>query len=72
MNCHEATTRVAAHADGELDGVQRRAVEKHLAACPSCAEAHQRILALRARLQSEVTYHKAPEALRARIASGAL
>jgi anti-sigma factor RsiW len=35
MNCHEATTRVAAHADGELDGVQRRAVEKHLAACPS-------------------------------------
>ncbi|HTI47533.1 MAG TPA: zf-HC2 domain-containing protein [Casimicrobiaceae bacterium] len=71
MNCHEATTRVAAHADGELDGVQRRAVEKHLAACPSCAEAHQRILALRARLQSEVTYHKAPEALRARIAEQA-
>jgi anti-sigma factor RsiW len=67
MNCHEATTLIAAHADGELDRLQRHAVEKHLAGCPGCAEAHQGILALRARLQAEAPYHKAPESLRARM-----
>lgn len=67
MNCHEATALVAAHADGELDRLQRHAVEKHLATCAGCADAHASILALRSRLRNEVPYHTAPASLRARI-----
>jgi anti-sigma factor RsiW len=71
MNCHEATALVAAHADGELDALQRHSVDRHLASCASCNEAHQGILALRARLRDEVPYHKAPAALRARVLDAA-
>jgi anti-sigma factor RsiW len=67
MNCHEAAALVAAHADGELDTLQRHAVDRHLASCTACAETHRGILALRARLRDEVPYHAAPAALRARV-----
>ncbi|HEY1325453.1 MAG TPA: zf-HC2 domain-containing protein [Casimicrobiaceae bacterium] len=67
MNCHEATALIAAHADGELDALQRHAVQKHLQGCDGCTAAHQGILALRARLRDEVPYHTAPAALRARV-----
>jgi anti-sigma factor RsiW len=67
MNCNEAGTLVAAHADGELDGLRRCSVEQHLRDCAACAAKHQDLLALRARLRAEVSYFPASPALRARV-----
>lgn len=36
ITCEEALKRLAEHLDGELDDVQHRAVEHHLARCRSC------------------------------------
>jgi anti-sigma factor RsiW len=67
MNCNEAGPLVAAHADGEVDGLRGHSLKKHLAACPTCAAKHQAVLDLRARLRDEVPYHKAPAVLRDRV-----
>lgn len=67
MNCNEATPLVNAYADGELDGLRRHAIEKHLRGCASCAAMHQSVLALRERLRAEVPYFPASAALRARV-----
>lgn len=67
MNCNEAGTLVAAYADGELDGIRRRSIEKHLRDCAVCAAKHQGLLTLRARLRAEVPYFAAPPALRTRV-----
>jgi anti-sigma factor RsiW len=69
MNCDDAGTLVAAYADGEIDGLRRRSIEKHLRGCATCAAKHQEVLALRARLRAEVPYFKAPPELRARLHS---
>jgi anti-sigma factor RsiW len=58
---------VAAYADGELEGVRRHSVEKHLRACAHCAAAHADILALRTRLRSDVPYFAAPPGLQERV-----
>ena len=42
MNCAEATATVQAYVDGELDGVDREAVERHLVGCPGCARPRAR------------------------------
>ena len=67
MNCNEAGTLVAAYADGEIGGVRKSSVEKHLHDCASCAAKHHNVLSLRARLRAEVPYFAAPPALRARV-----
>jgi anti-sigma factor RsiW len=67
VNCTEAGTLVARYADGELVGLKRRSIEKHLRACAQCAAKHAEILALRARLRSEATYFAAPPGLRERV-----
>ncbi|HEX4583669.1 MAG TPA: zf-HC2 domain-containing protein [Burkholderiaceae bacterium] len=69
MNCDEAGTLVTPYADGEISGLRRRSVEKHLRACALCAASHQDVLALRARLRAEVPTFKAPPQLRARVRS---
>jgi anti-sigma factor RsiW len=67
MNCHDATSLIAAHADGETDGARARAIDAHLAGCPACADKLAAILALRAQLHAELPRHAAPAALRARV-----
>jgi anti-sigma factor RsiW len=67
MKCDHAAPLVAAYADGELEGVRRHSVEKHLRACAHCAAAHADILALRTRLRSDVPYFAAPPALVERV-----
>ena len=37
MNCAEATATVQAYIDGELHGVDRESVERHLVSCPGCS-----------------------------------
>ena len=67
MNCHQAGALIAAYADGEIGGGDRRSIEGHLRECKDCAAKHQEILALRARIQEEVRYFPAPPALRERL-----
>ena len=67
MNCHRAGALIAAYADGEIGGGDRRSIEGHLRECKDCAAKHQEILALRARIQEEVRYFPAPPALRERL-----
>ena len=67
MNCHDATMLISAHADGEIDRQQTRAIREHLAACPQCATAHEQLAKLRTRVRSEVPRYAAPPALRASV-----
>jgi anti-sigma factor RsiW len=67
MNCNEAGTMVAAYADRELDRFRGRAIEEHLRACAACTDMHDSVLALRARLRSELPYFPASPTLRARV-----
>jgi anti-sigma factor RsiW len=67
MNCHEAATLVAAFADGEIDGLRGRSLEKHLQGCAECAAKRDAIVVLRRRLRDEAPYHRAPPALRERL-----
>jgi len=67
MNCHEAAPLISAFADGEIDRAQARNIRTHLQACADCEKKHQDILDLRSRLRAEVSYFKAPPALRTRI-----
>jgi anti-sigma factor RsiW len=68
MNCDKARTLVAAYADGQIGGLRRRwSIEKHMRVCLGCATQHQEALELSARLRSELSYHRAPQQLRARV-----
>ena len=67
MNCAEAASLIAPYADGEVSGLRKRAIEKHLLGCAHCAAEHEQIVALRARLRAEVPYFAAPPGLRERV-----
>src|SRR3954471_8930741 len=67
MNCNEASNLVNEYVDDELDGLRRHAVEKHVRDCRSCAARHESVLALRARLRTEIPRFPASPALRARV-----
>jgi anti-sigma factor RsiW len=67
MNCKQLETLVAAYADGEVDALRGYSMKKHLRDCAGCAVRHRSILALRARIRTEVTYFAASPALRARV-----
>ncbi len=67
MNCHEATTLVAAHADGEIDRLRGHALERHLLGCAECSAKREAIVTLRRQLRDEAPYHRASPALEARV-----
>jgi anti-sigma factor RsiW len=67
MNCNDADILVARHADGEVHGLERYSVERHLRECTRCAARHADILALRARVRAEAPYFAAPAGLRERV-----
>lgn len=67
MNCHEASTLVAAQVDGEIDRLRGHALERHLQGCADCAAKRESIVALRRQLRDEVPYHRASPALRERV-----
>ncbi|HEX4524292.1 MAG TPA: anti-sigma factor [Casimicrobiaceae bacterium] len=67
MNCNEAGMLVGRYADGEIDSIQGRSIERHLRECAACSAKHQEVLALRARIGAEVPYFTATPALRERV-----
>jgi anti-sigma factor RsiW len=66
MNCNQAEILVTAFADGEVDALRIYSIKQHLRGCAGCAARHRSILALRARLQTEVPYFAASPELQAR------
>ena len=67
MNCKQLETLATAYADGEVDALRSYSMTKHLRVCAGCAARHHSILALRARIRTEVTYFAASPELQARV-----
>jgi anti-sigma factor RsiW len=67
MNCDDASVRMAAYCDGELDAVASADVERHAAGCARCGQQRAALLDLGKRIREEVPYHTAPKSLRERL-----
>lgn len=67
MNCVEATATVQAYVDGELDGVDRETVERHLVACSACSRRVNVQTRFRAAVRAHLHRPEVPFALRRRI-----
>jgi anti-sigma factor (TIGR02949 family) len=67
MNCGEATSTVQAYIDGELDGVDRESVERHLVACAGCSRRVHVQTRFRAAVRAHLHRPEVPFALRRRI-----
>ena len=67
MNCAEATATVQAYIDGELDGVDRESVERHLVACAGCSRRVHVQTRFRAAVRAHLHRPEVPFALRRRI-----
>jgi anti-sigma factor (TIGR02949 family) len=67
MNCAEATSTVQAYIDGELDGVDRESVERHLVACAGCSRRVHVQTRFRAAVRAHLHRPEVPFALRRRI-----
>jgi anti-sigma factor (TIGR02949 family) len=67
MNCAEATATVQAYIDGELDGVDRESVERHLVGCPGCSSRVHVQTRFRAAVRAHLHRPEVPFALRRRI-----
>jgi anti-sigma factor RsiW len=63
MNCQEVTSLTHPYADRELDLVRSLELERHLAGCPACSQAHENIRALKTALKSGDLYFTAPAGL---------
>ncbi|MDB5985206.1 MAG: putative transrane anti-sigma factor [Nevskia sp.] len=67
MNCTEVRALLAVYGDGELDLPRAVALEQHLAGCADCTALLREQNALRSAIRTHAPYHRAPEALRARL-----
>ena len=67
MNCKQAEALVTAYTDGEGDALRNYSIKKHLLGCSGCTARQHSILALRARIRTEVPYFVASPALHARV-----
>ncbi|HEV2160775.1 MAG TPA: hypothetical protein VGR52_00870 [Stellaceae bacterium] len=67
----EMTLLVQADFDGELDAAQAAALAAHRADCPICQAATESLGRVRQALREQAPYHRAPAALRARLAAQA-
>jgi anti-sigma factor RsiW len=62
MNCSREL--IEAYLDEELDASQRAAVERHLAGCPQCSEAHAGLQRQKADIKAAAPYFRTPANLR--------
>lgn len=69
MDCNEARPLLDANADHELPAPDARRVQQHIESCEACRRESENLGALRGSLRA-VTYHRAPQSLRARILAG--
>jgi anti-sigma factor RsiW len=67
MNCEQAELFIHALVDGELDAVNAREVEEHVASCPACAAKLEELQALRAAMARVRLKEPAPARLVRRI-----
>jgi anti-sigma factor (TIGR02949 family) len=67
MNCPEATAIVQAYIDGELDGVDRESIERHLVGCPGCSSRVNVQTRFRAAVRAHLHRPEVPFTLRRRI-----
>ena len=67
MNCAEATATVQAYIDGELDGVDRESIERHLVGCPGCSSRVHVQTRFRAAVRAHLHRPEVPFALRRRV-----
>jgi anti-sigma factor RsiW len=67
-DCEAISLLLQAELDGEVGAGDAAAVAAHMRNCPACAALHAQLLDLSARIRSEATHYRAPEALRRRIA----
>jgi anti-sigma factor RsiW len=65
--CEDKTLLLHAYSDGELDLVRSLEIEEHLKTCAACAQESREQQTLRKGIRAANLYHRAPEALRARI-----
>jgi anti-sigma factor RsiW len=65
--CEDNALLLQAYSDGELDLVRSLEIEEHLKTCTSCAQELREQQLLKEGIRSANLYHRAPEALRARI-----
>lgn len=59
--------RVQAYFDGEVDAVAALEVERHLERCAECRELHRQLQQTRTALRRDLTIHRAPALLTARV-----
>jgi anti-sigma factor (TIGR02949 family) len=67
MNCAETTASVQAYVDGELDGVDRESIERHLVGCPGCSRRVHVQTRFRAAVRVHLHRPEVPFTLRRRI-----
>ena len=67
MNCADATATVQAYIDGELDGVDRESVERHLVSCSGCSRRVHVQTRFRAAVRAHLHRPEVPFTLRRRI-----
>ena len=69
MRCPETQTLIHGYVDGELDLIKCLEIEQHLEACPTCAQAHAGLQAVRVAVQNSSLYFQAPAGLATRVQS---
>jgi len=67
MNCGETIATAQAYIDGELDGVDRESVERHLVGCAGCSRRVHAQTRFRAAVRAHLHRPEVPFALRRRI-----
>jgi mycothiol system anti-sigma-R factor len=67
MTCEEVLDQLTAYVDEELDAVESRDLERHVATCAACAAALATERALGESVRASLEYHAAPRALRERL-----
>ena len=68
MECDEIRPRIDASLDGALSSGEEREVRQHLETCAACRAEQEAVLAIRQSVR-RAEYHRAPDALRSRIAA---
>ncbi|KVC56358.1 anti-sigma factor family protein [Burkholderia stagnalis] len=69
MDCNEARELLGADVDRELPAPDALRIQRHVDACDACRRERDRIVALSQAVR-QADYHRAPDALRARIVAG--
>jgi len=70
-DCGDILFLLQADVDGQLDVAGTAAVAAHVAHCPDCAARQAAMIGLKARLRGGLSYHAAPDSLRAAITARA-